>query len=436
MNELRPLLSYEHALDIALQKAALKRAQRMQQKQTAILPLTACLGRVLADDLQSPVAVPYFDNSQMDGFALRAADTRGATAANPCRLPVLGAWAAGDEPAACEAGAVYEITTGAMMPAGIVDAVIKVEDVRLGHDDQSGQRWIEISQEIKSGENVRYRGGDFIEGQKIAQAGEAVGPELIMACAGLGIEQLNVCEPIRIAILATGKELQRYSDPELKQGSIRDASGPYLVALFQDPLYELVVHKLIPDDPEMFAQEIKLCLELQPDLIISTGAVSMGRHDFVRSVLEQTGAQILFHKVAVRPGKPVLFATWEQGPVLFGLPGNPISTLIGWRFFAYPYLRELLGQVREKPGTARLLHEVRKPEELTCFYKACLRQVSGETHVHILDGQGSHLISPLLKANAWAMLAAGMDTVSAAPLGLVFTFPLHAFKENVSHAEY
>lgn len=391
------LLSADEALSLVLNQAQVARGPRQ-----VALPLSACLGRVLAASVCSPTAVPYFDNAQMDGFTVCAASTRGASPEAPVRLQVRGAWAAGDVVPPCEPDAAYEITTGAMMPETAFDAVIKVEDVRREQID--GESYIWLEQEVRPGDNVRYRGADFAPGQELEQSGALVSPALIMACAGLGIDRLTVYEPLRIALLATGKELQRYSDTELREGSIRDASGPYLEAILQNPLYELILHKLIPDEPELFSRELKLCLEMQADIVMSTGAVSMGRHDFVREVLEQTGARILFHKVAMRPGKPLLFAQWEQGPVLFGLPGNPISTLIGWRFFTEPYARALLDRSREEPQWARLEAPCVKPQGLTCYSKALVRQKGSEQFIQILEGQGSHMMSPLLRANAWACL--------------------------------
>ncbi len=417
------LLSYEKALALVLKRAELRR--REGRLQAVDLPLASCLGRVLAVELRSPEVVPSFANSQMDGFAIEARSTAGASAENPLELSIFGTIAAGDGPRAVRGGGAYEITTGAMMPGAPYDAVVKVEDIRFGENSEG--RTITISQAYAPGNFIRKAGEDFQVGQRLAPAGEIVSPQLIMACASLGIAELKVHEPIRLAVLGTGTELQRYSDGDLREGAIRDASGPYLDALMQNPIFELVAHKLVPDDPEMFAAELNLCLELQPDVILSTGAVSMGRHDFVHEVIKGLGGQSHFHKVAIRPGKPILFAEWGEsasGPVLFGLPGNPISTLIGWRFFASPYFRALLGIEQERPRWARLAQAVQKPQGLMCFFKAKMREEDACLTAEVLAGQGSHLISPLLETDVWAVLPSDATRLEAG--ALLATYRLHS----------
>jgi len=382
----RELLSYKDALNIVIGKAKGKAPMRRAQQEHT---LSACVGKILAQDLDCPTSVPPFDNSQMDGFAVVAACTQGATPEQPLRLKVQGTRSAGDAPAWVRDDGAIEIMTGAMMPEAPYDAVIRLEDVTRLESEEGV--FILIRKSVVAGHNVRRRGSDFQEGEALARAGQRVGPELIMACAGLGIDRLQVQEPIRVALLATGRELQRYTEKQLREGAIRDTSGPYLEALLKDPLYDLILHKMIPDEPEMFAAELARCLELGPDLILSTGAVSAGRHDFVPAVLEKAGARMLFHKVAMRPGKPLLFADWPSlpaGPIFFGLPGNPISTLIGWRFFVDPFVRVLLGRELEQPQSARLMHPFPKPDGLTCFFKAGVECTDAELQVKILDGQG------------------------------------------------
>lgn len=417
------LIPYEEALNLLAKKAAARASGARLQKLD--LPLASCLGRVLAADLSSPEAVPGFANAQMDGYAISASLSEGASPEQPIDLPIFGLVAAGEVPPPAAAGGAYEITTGAMLPEAPYDAVVKVEDIKIVEKD--GRRSIRLTQSYRAGQFVRKAGEDFAVGQRLARAGQVVSPELIMACAALGLSELEVYEPIRLAVLATGKELQRYSDTELRQGAIRDASGPYLDAITQHPLFELVLHKLIPDDPEMFAAELDLCLELQPDVILSTGAVSMGRHDFVGQVIRKAGGQVLFHKSAVRPGKPILLAEWGEagkGPLFFGLPGNPISTLIGWRFFVSPFLRGLFGRGPEQPRWARLKEAVTKPAGLTCFFKAKIVEEEANVAVTVLPGQGSHLISPLLEADTWVLLPEAAERLEAG--ALVPTYRLHS----------
>jgi molybdopterin molybdotransferase len=156
----------------------------------------------------------------------------------------------------------------------------------------------------------------------------------------------------------------------------------------------------VRDDPRRFRAVLARALRWKPDTVITTGAVSMGKHDFVTGEVRRLGAKILYHKVAIRPGKPGLVARLPNGPVLFGLPGNPVSTVVGWRFFVLPHLRRRLGLPPAPAQRLRLVSPAPKPEGLRCFFKA-RREAGG---VRVLPGQSSHQISPLLAADCWAVL--------------------------------
>ncbi|MCX6127624.1 MAG: molybdopterin-binding protein, partial [Proteobacteria bacterium] len=146
--------------------------------------------------------------------------------------------------------------------------------------------------------------------------------------------------------------------------------------------------------------------------------------DFIKTGLQELGARLHFHKVAMRPGKPLLFAEWDNGPVWFGLPGNPVSTIVGWRFFVDPYLRALCGRGEEQPEPAILQNSIKKPSEMICFYKAYRQNHASQLQLTLLDGQASYMISPLLKANCWAILMPGSSEVKEGDL--VVTLPLKA----------
>jgi molybdopterin molybdotransferase len=375
---------------------------------------------ILADELLSPEAVPSFDNSAMDGYAVQAAATHQASPETPAEFQFLGTVAAGDGPRAFEGDGLVEIMTGAPVPAGVFDAVIRVEDT----EKVSGDKRVLIKRPVQAGDNIRRRGSDFEWNQKLAVPGQVVTPELMMSAASLGLDTLPVQDPVRVALLITGRELSRFSDKDLAPGMIRDASGPYLQAVLNRPDFDLVAHKMLIDDAALFQAEALKILELQPDIIISTGAVSMGKYDFIKDSLMELGAELHFHKVAMRPGKPLLFAEWRNGPVWFGLPGNPVSTVVGWRFFIDPYVRALRGQDPEKPMPARLIKPYKKPAGLTCFLKARSEFVDGALHVEILEGQGSYMLSPLLKANCWMVLEGEAEYLELGDL--VSVYPLSA----------
>ena len=418
------MISYLDALRIAQERAEKRFELRLAAVETR--SLLCSLGQILAQPLEASESVPRFNNSAMDGFALESLLTATASEEQPVVLNIAASLVAGDAPTPIEARAAVEIMTGTPLPLGRFDAVVKLEDIKL--DTVAGT--IKLKQAVKAGENIRWQGTDFTEGQRLAGAGQRVSPELIMAAACLGLDRVPVHAPVRIALLTTGRELSHYANQSLDLGMIRDASGPFLSSLMQRADLELVAQKILTDDPNLFRKEVLRILELQPDIIISTGAVSMGRHDFIKSALLDLGAQIHFHKVAMRPGKPLLFAEWESGPVWFGLPGNPISTVIGWRFFVEPYLRQLRGQAQETDQPAFLQQTLHKPRGFSCFYKAFRRNVAGSMQLEILEGQASYLISPLLSANCWAIFAEETETVMAGEL--IRTVDLHdvVSKEN------
>jgi molybdopterin molybdotransferase len=417
LDEDTPMLSYPKARAMVEERGHERQTSRDKDRRAA--PLFSAQGQILAEDLLSPEAVPSFDNSAMDGYALRAMDSLQATAEMPVELPLLGTVAAGDEPGSYPGQGVVEIMTGAPMPAGIFDAVIRVEDTEKNFE----QNLVRIKRPAGVGDNIRRRGTDFDLNQKLAQRGQMVTPELMMSAASLGLDSLPVQDPVRIALLITGRELGRFTDKDLAPGMIRDASGPFLQAVLHRPDFDLVAHKMLIDDAALFQTEALKILELQPDIIISTGAVSMGKYDFIKDSLLELGAELHFHKVAMRPGKPLLFAEWRNGPVWFGLPGNPVSTVVGWRFFVDPYVRALRGQAPENAATGRLVKSYKKPPGMTCFLKAYSEVAHGTLRVQILEGQGSYMLSPLLHANCWAALDGDAEYLEQESLVTVYPLP-------------
>ena len=284
----------------------------------------------------------------MDGFALRSADTTRATAADPVRLAVAGSVAAGQPPpTATPDHSAWEIMTGAAMPAPC-DAVIPVERVeRLAWQSQR----IHVREPLRSGQNRRAAGEDFQVGDLMLAAGEAVSPQAIMALAAVGQDRVATRPMPRVVVITTGGELTASGPPDTVS-RIRDVNGPYLTAMLDALRIPLVAHRSVGDDPDALRRELA-SVGGDCEIIITTGGVSAGRLDYVPAMLAQLGATVLFHQVAIRPGKPLLFARLPAGPLLFGLPGNPMAVAVGLRFFVLPAIRALLGQGRENFLPAR-----------------------------------------------------------------------------------
>ena len=345
------------------------------------VPLFESLKEVCAERIVAKEETPPFDNSAMDGFAIKANTTLTATLASPVTLSVKGMIAAGEctDPLFSNEISAIEIMTGAPIPSG-ADAVIRIEDVKIERGEDGTIGSISISRPVEVGDQIRRSGEDFQIGDLIIEPGTRILPHHIMTFASQGIAQIPIRQRPRIAILTTGKELVPHDEfiQELPPGKIRNSNAPYLFAVLKLLGAEPLLYGTIPDDIRSFLVTLDRILDDSPDIIITTGAVSMGRFDFIAQALNQFGAKILFHKVAIRPGKPILFAKLgdsPRAPVFFGLPGNPVSAAVGTRFFVEPYIRALLGQVDEKPISVPLLNSISKKEGLRCFGLSFVKEV-------------------------------------------------------------
>lgn len=383
------MISYAQARKL-ISEAALARPALSEET----IPLSQALGRVCSAELFGREPIPPFDNSSMDGYALAHARALGASSA-PLALPVLGVIYAGDPPRCRPEAGVWKIMTGAPIPAGC-DAVIPIESTR----ELDGGRAVEIRQTPNSGDFIRRAGHDFAAGAQVCPPGTSLTPRHLMALAAVGLSKVPVRRRPRVALIATGRELAPLDKP-LSPGQIYDASSSYLAAECSRLGFDFHFHGVIADDPAQFSARMDHVLTEGYDAVLTTGAVSMGDKDFIPGALKDLGARTIFHKVAIRPGRPILFAEIPHGPFIFGLPGNPVSTVVGMKFFVEPFLREMLGQSEESPIRCRLSAAADKPENLRCFFKARRRQFGS---VEILPAQASFQIHSLLEADCWAVL--------------------------------
>lgn len=396
------MISYEQALAMIRgrgEEAASKRETRVS--------VSSALKMALAQDVLGAEDVPQFDNSAMDGFAVNASFTRSASSDTPVSLKVSGYIAAGDAlPGISRSpGTAVEIMTGAPMPGHPYDAVIRVEDVEVS--SKGGDRVITIRKAAKAGDNVRPQGSDFKAGQTAARAGDWITPAHVMAFSGLGISEVTAQRRPKVAVISTGKELLALGETRREGSQIWNSSGPYLTSLLREIGCEVLDLGIVTDCPETFISQFRRALGWGAEVVLSTGAVSMGKHDFVVEAIQSIGGKLDFHKVAIRPGKPICFGTIPGSAghtAFFGLPGNPISTAVGFGFFVQPYLRCLLKRPIDKGIPARLSQAIRKPEGLRCFFKGRASIAPGGVEVRILEGQGSYVISSLLEANCWVEL--------------------------------
>ena len=383
--------------------------------------LDAAHGRVLAADVFAPMPLPAFANSAMDGYALRAG-ADGVVVAG-AELEVAGEQVAGD-PRIQARGQAWGIMTGARMPDGF-DGVLPVEQAQVlarGADGRATR--IRVLADVPAGQHLRRAGEDIAAGELAAAAGRRLDATAAMLLRGAGVRQVAVARRPRIAVLNTGRELVAVAcAPD--SGEILDTNGPYLQAALEDAGAEVVLRERLGDDPADFQAALRRARDAGVDVVVSTGAVSMGRHDFIPDALAAQGAELGFHTLRMRPGKPLLFARLAGGALYFGLPGNPVSSVVGQRFFVQAALRRMLGQVDEQPLQLPLASPVRKKPGFTVFHKAAAACDDGaRLRVRSLPGQESFRLRPLLEANAWLQLPeAAEDLPAGAP---VAAWPLSA----------
>lgn len=366
------------------------------------VPAEAALGRVLAEDIFSPVDLPPFDNTAMDGYALCCG---GKVIAAGAAFDVRGEQAAGDGECRVDGQGAWEIMTGARIPDGL-DAVVPVEQIEVVTRDAAGRATrIRLMADVAPGQHVRRAGEDIAKDVLALAAGSWLAPQQLMLAAGLGIAGLPLRQRPKVALLCTGRELVDDPAQPLQPGQIRNSNGAFLAARLQAAGAAVVMRETVPDDSDAFKAALERALAAGAQMVISTGAVSMGRYDFIPPTLTALGAEILFHKVAMRPGKPLLFARLSGGQSYFGLPGNPVSSAVGLRFFVEPALRVVLGLPEETPWRLPLLQGMQKKPGFRLLQKARLQLAAdGRLGVELLKGQESFKTQPLLAATVWAAL--------------------------------
>jgi molybdopterin molybdotransferase len=351
-------------------------------------------GRVLAVDAVARVDLPPFASSAMDGFAVRAGDT-------PASLAVVGRSAAGlPADAVLEAGQAIAISTGAVVPAG-ADAVVPVERTRGGGSAVEVER-------VEPGENVRPRGGDIAAGAVVVPAGATCGPAQLGALAAVGLATVRCARRPRVAVLATGSEL-RPPGESLGPGQIYESNTVMLAAQLRRAGADAEVHGSVADDED--ATRAALERGLDADVLLTSGGVSVGEHDLVRGLLGELGAVEVFWRVAVKPGKPVAFST-RGSTLVFGLPGNPVSSFVGFELLVRPARAALQGATDPRPAflPGRLGMALPRNAARDELVRA---RTAADGLVQPIRGQESHMIARAAHANALVLVPRGSGELAA-----------------------
>ena len=386
------LLTIDEALRLILEQV-----DRIGRPASEPVPVDEAAGRVLAEDAAAAVDLPPFASSAMDGYALRAADT-------PGRLPVVARIAAGrPAPRALAPGEAMAIATGGVVPEG-ADAVVPIEVVA-----ESGNV-LDVSGAAEPSANVRARGGDVRAGEVVAPAGTRLGPVQLGALAAAGLAEAVCASRPRVAVLTTGTELRAPGEP-LGPGEIYEANG--LILATQLAGAGALVERLTPVADDEDAHREAIARGLERDVLVTSGGVSVGPHDLVRRVESELGVEEIFWRVAARPGKPVSFGVRGR-TLVFGLPGNPVSSLVGFELFVRPAILALQGAEpgpHYRPGI--LAVAVRRNKARDELLRARIRPDGEAVVLEPLRGQESHMIVRASGAGALVHVPRGNGELAA-----------------------
>jgi molybdopterin molybdotransferase len=392
-----PMLSVEQALERIL--------AAFQPLGPERVPILDGLGRVLAEDVYADAHIPPHANSSMDGYAVLAADTTGATREAPVRLEVVGELAAGYvTETEVTPGTAIRIMTGAPIPSG-ADAVVRVEDTAVAG------KCADFFVEVQVGNYIRPAGEDVRQGDLVLKQGTVIRPQEIGMLASLGHKDVSVIRRPRVAILSTGDEVVEIDAP-LAPGKIRDANGYSNAAQVVKYGGIPVLLGIAGDTVEELTGKIRAGLSQGVDLFLTSGGVSVGDFDIVKDVLAAEG-EVGFWRVRMKPGKPLAFghlgrpSQSEGAPVpILGLPGNPVSVMVSFEMFVRPAILKMLGMsdLIRSPVKATLMDEVRHKDSRRHFLRVRVEKGEEGYQAYLTGGQGSGILSSMVKANGFAII--------------------------------
>ena len=369
------------------------------------VPLPDSLGAVLAEDIIAAHSVPPFDNSGMDGYAVRAADIAEAAPASPAHLLITATIAAGHVASdAVAPGEAARIMTGAPVPGG-ADTVAQSEIT----SEEEG--YVNIYEPVKPGKNIRRAGEDVMAGDRVLVAGTLLGPAEIGLLASLGHPQVLVHRRPRVVIISTGSELVEVDQP-LGPGQIRNSNSYSLRALCRQMGVEATAFGIVPDDYEATRRAMEAGLEY--DVLLTSGGVSVGKFDFVKDVQAELGVERRLWGIAMKPGKPLAFGIRGK-TLVFGLPGNPVSAMVSFELFVKPALLRLMGHLKTTHSLYQAIIEedIANADGRTYVVRVRAWREGGIWHVSSTGPQGSGILRSMVGANGLAFVPGGPRGVRA-----------------------
>jgi len=372
-----------------------------------IINSSKSLNRIILSDIYSTANYPAGTNAAFDGFAINSNETKKLNKKNSQNFKILKTISAGDNPKLNKVKKfeTVEVMTGALIPKNF-NTIIPIERIIF---DKS-RKFILINEKIKSNQHIRYAGSDYKKKDLVIKKGTIIQPSHILAFKTLGITNIKVKKKPNVLFFSTGNEIS--NNKKIDNWKVRNSNSHYIRSLSNNFLFNFIDGGIIRDkDKKLFEKKIEKTLKSKIDIIITSGAVSAGKHDFVPFVVKKFRLANFFKGVKIRPGKPILFAKFDKvEKVIFGLPGNTISSSACFRFFVYPFLLNILGVKTEKPFKAQLKNTYSKNKKIIRFIKARLTATKdGKLEIEALKGQESYRIRSFVKSNIWGLFKDGQS---------------------------
>ena len=376
-------------------------------KSESILSINS-LNRVASSNIYSKFNYPSGDNAAFDGYAISSNDTKNINKNKSKAFKIIGSIAAGKKPfkKRIKKFEAVEIMTGGIIPNGF-DTIIPLEQINF-YPNNKTRKFILIDRKISKYNHIRFAGSDYKKNELIIKKNTIILPNQILALKTLGIKNINVKKKINILFFSTGNEIS--NGDTIPNWKVRNSNSHYIKNLNVNFLFNFKNGGILRDnDEKVFKLKIRKMLNSKTDIIVTSGAVSAGKYDFIPNVIKTFRLSNYFKSVAIRPGKPVLFAKFKgKQKAIFGLPGNPMSSAACFRFFVYPYISSLLNLSDERPIQAVLKNNFVKKKNFTRFAKSKINTTkNGKIEVEILKGQESFRIKSFIKSNIWTLLPAG-----------------------------
>ena len=369
------------------------------------------LNRVCARNIYSSSNYPSGNNTAFDGYAIKSRDTLKLNKQIIQKFKILKTIAAGDNPKIKNVKnfTTIEVMTGALIPRPF-DTIIPIEQIKY-YPNNKKKKYILLDKRVNKNQHVRFFGSDYKRKELVIAAGTLIQPSHILAFKTLGISKIFVKKKPTILFFSTGNEISEKN--KITNWQVRNSNSYYIKSLSNNFLFSFLDGGILRDqDADLFKRLINKKLKSKADIIVTSGAVSAGKFDFVPQVIKKFKLSNYFKDVAIRPGKPILFAKFKnKEKSFFGLPGNPISSAACFRFFVYPYLLNILGIKVEKPFKAKLKNQYKKKKNFTRFLKSKLTSTTnGNLQIEVLKGQESFRIKSFVKSNVWGVFEAGQST--------------------------